>query len=138
MTSCQEDFQSHLFRGEEHKRDRVISWNLFFTSQGVSVFRFWVPTAKSWKRLLEVNSPFTAMVFKGNDAQISASKTTNHFLLSGVVRVSEFSEEKLRFASDLTAASIYDKHSVGLSIRPICTRCCFTMTKKIQVCSNLH
>jgi hypothetical protein len=33
------------------------------------------------------------------------------------------------------AASIYDKYSVRLSIRPVCTRCCFTMTDMVQVCS---
>ena len=31
-----------------------------------------------------------------------------------------------------------DKYSVGPSILPICTRCCFTMTNMIQVCSNFH
>ena len=44
----------------------------------------------------------------------------------------------LGFASDLIAASTYDKYSVDLSIRPICTRCCLTMTDMIQVCSNFH
>ena len=39
---------------------------------------------------------------------------------------------------NLIAASIYDKYSVGPSIRPICTRCCFTITNMIQVCSNFH
>ena len=29
---------------------------------------------------------------------------------------------------DLIAASIYDEYSIGPSIRPICTRYCFTMT----------
>ena len=37
---------------------------------------------------------------------------------------------------DLITACIYDKYLVGPSIRPICTRCCFTMTDMIQVCSN--
>ena len=36
----------------------------------------------------------------------------------------------------LIAASIYDKYLVGPSIRPICTRYCFTMTNVIQVCSR--
>ena len=36
------------------------------------------------------------------------------------------------------AASIYDKYWAGPSIRPICTRCCFTMTRMIQACSNFH
>ena len=36
------------------------------------------------------------------------------------------------------SASIYDKYSVGRSIRPICTRCCFTMTNMIQVCGNFQ
>ena len=40
--------------------------------------------------------------------------------------------------SDLIAASIYDEYSTGPSIRPICTRCCLTMTNVIQVCSNFH
>ena len=39
-------------------------------------------------------------------------------------------------SSDLIAASIYDKHSVGPSIRPIYTRCYSTMTNMIQVCRN--
>ena len=33
---------------------------------------------------------------------------------------------------------MYDEWSVCPSIRPICTRCCFTMTSKIQVCSNFR
>ena len=40
--------------------------------------------------------------------------------------------------SNLTTASIYDRYSVGPSIEPVCTRCCFTMSKMIQVCSNFH
>jgi len=39
---------------------------------------------------------------------------------------------------DLIAASIYDNYSVGPSIRPICTRCCFTKTNMIRVCRNVH
>ena len=39
---------------------------------------------------------------------------------------------------DLIAASNHDAHSVGPSIRPICTRCYFTMTHMIQVCSKSH
>ena len=39
---------------------------------------------------------------------------------------------------DSIASNIYDEYSVGASIRPICTRCCFRTTKKIQVCSNLY
>jgi hypothetical protein len=39
---------------------------------------------------------------------------------------------------DLIPASIYDKYSVCPSVRPICTRCCLTMTNKIQVCSNFQ
>ena len=35
--------------------------------------------------------------------------------------------------ADLIAARIYDKYPIGPSIRPICTRCCFTMTDTIQV-----
>jgi hypothetical protein len=40
--------------------------------------------------------------------------------------------------SNLITASSYDKYSVGPSIRPICTRCCFKMTDMIQVCSDFH
>ena len=39
---------------------------------------------------------------------------------------------------DLISECIYDKCSVGPSIRPICTRCCFAMTNMIRVCSNFH
>ena len=42
----------------------------------------------------------------------------------------------LKSPPDLIEASIFDEYSVGLSIRPICTRCGFTMTNLIQVCSN--
>ena len=38
----------------------------------------------------------------------------------------------------LIAASVYDEYPGGPSIRPIFTRCCFTMTSMIQVCSNFH
>ena len=31
---------------------------------------------------------------------------------------------------------VYHKYSVSPSIRPICTRCCLTMTSMIQTCSN--
>ena len=40
--------------------------------------------------------------------------------------------------SDLIAASIYDKFSTGPSVRPVCIRCCFTMTTMFQVCSNFR
>ena len=39
---------------------------------------------------------------------------------------------------DVIAASMYDKDLVGPSIRPICARCCFTMTRIIQACSDFH
>ena len=39
---------------------------------------------------------------------------------------------------DLIAASIYEKHSLGPFVRPICTRCCFATTNMIQVCSNVR
>ena len=39
---------------------------------------------------------------------------------------------------NLNAASIHAKYSVGPLIRPICTRCCLTMSCMIQVCSNFH
>ena len=39
---------------------------------------------------------------------------------------------------DLIAASIHDKYSVSPSIRPVYTRCCFTMTNMIQVCSIFY
>ena len=34
---------------------------------------------------------------------------------------------------DLIAATVHDEYSVGPSIRPSCTRCCFIMTNMIQV-----
>ena len=37
---------------------------------------------------------------------------------------------------DLIAVNMYNKHSVGPSIRSIWTRSCFTLTNMIQVCSN--
>ena len=40
--------------------------------------------------------------------------------------------------TNLIAASTHDKYSLGPSIRPICTGCCFTMTYMIQVCSTFH
>ena len=43
-----------------------------------------------------------------------------------------------RFATNLTPVSIYDKYSAGPSIRPICTRCCLTMTDVIQACGNFR
>ena len=36
----------------------------------------------------------------------------------------------------LIAAIVCDKYSVGVYPRPICTRCCLTMTHMIQVCIN--
>ena len=45
---------------------------------------------------------------------------------------------RVRIIYDLIAASICDKYSVGPSIRPTCTRCCFTMTNIIQACSNFR
>ena len=41
--------------------------------------------------------------------------------------------DEISFVTDFIAASISDRYSVGPSIRPICTRCCFTMTNMIQV-----
>ena len=43
----------------------------------------------------------------------------------------------VRNQGDFIEVSVYDKRSVGPSIRPVCTRCCLTMTDMIQVCSNL-
>jgi hypothetical protein len=40
--------------------------------------------------------------------------------------------------SDPIAASLCDKYSVCPSFRPICTRCCFTMTYMFQVCGNFR
>jgi len=37
---------------------------------------------------------------------------------------------------DFEESSVY--HSVGPFIRAICTRCCFTTTNMIHVCSNFH
>ena len=39
---------------------------------------------------------------------------------------------------DLIAASIYDTHSVGPSIRQFLIRCYLTMTDMIEVCSQFH
>ena len=36
---------------------------------------------------------------------------------------------------DQIAASFYEKYSVGPSMRPICTRCCFAMTNMIHMCA---
>ena len=44
----------------------------------------------------------------------------------------------LSLFSDSIMASIYDKYSVGASIRAICTRCCFTVTNVMQTCRNFH
>ena len=41
-------------------------------------------------------------------------------------------------AANLTPANIYHRYSVGPSIRPMCTRCCLTMTHMTQVCSNFR
>ena len=41
-------------------------------------------------------------------------------------------------SADLVAASIYHAYSVRPSIRPLNTRCCFTTTNKIEVCSTLR
>ena len=40
--------------------------------------------------------------------------------------------------ANLTAANIHDTYSIGPSIRPVFTRCCFTKTNMIRVCSNFH
>ena len=39
---------------------------------------------------------------------------------------------------NVIAVSIYDRYSVGPSIRPTCTKCCPTITNMIQVCSGFH
>ena len=39
---------------------------------------------------------------------------------------------------DFIPTSIYDRYSVGPSVRSICTRCCFTITDMIQVCSKFR
>ena len=39
---------------------------------------------------------------------------------------------------NLIAVSMYDEYSIGISTRPICTRCCFTMTQMILVCRKFH
>ena len=36
------------------------------------------------------------------------------------------------------AARMYGQYSIGPSIEPICTRCGFTKTRMIQVCSNFY
>ena len=35
---------------------------------------------------------------------------------------------------DLIAVSIYEKYSVGPSVRPVCTRCCFAVARMMQMC----
>ena len=45
---------------------------------------------------------------------------------------------KSTYSRDLIAVSIHDKHPVRLSIRPMCTSCCFTMTHMIQECRSDH
>ena len=48
------------------------------------------------------------------------------------------SKMALMLPPDLTAVSIYDKYSIGPSMRSMCTRCCFTMTNMMQVWSNFR
>ena len=48
------------------------------------------------------------------------------------------SDEHAGRGPGLIAASMYSKYSAGPSIRPICTRNCFTMTNMLEVCSNFH
>ena len=55
------------------------------------------------------------------------------FCISGSVSLST----PLLDIQDLIAASIHE-YSVGPSIRPISTECCFTMTNMIEACSNFH
>ena len=49
-----------------------------------------------------------------------------------------FVAERSPGSPNLIAASVYDKHSVGPSIRAICTKCYFTTTNVIQECSNFR
>ena len=60
---------------------------------------------------------------KGHSTAPSEDTTMPRLLSSNVAR-------------NLIAASMYDKHSGGPYIRPICTKCWFTMTSMIQVYSN--
>ena len=69
--------------------------------------------------------------FQGSGFRVQGSQGETPRIEKGVER---FRAEK----EDLIAASIYDKCSVGLSIRSIFTNCCFTMPKMIQACSNFH
>ena len=39
---------------------------------------------------------------------------------------------------NLMAVSIHHKHSIGPSIRPICTKCCLTKTDMIQLYGNFY
>ena len=100
-------------------------------------------------RLLAIN------VF-GLEHSKSKSKTRSYIRkVENKERIIIFLSENLASArrlrkqlSDLIAASIcdqysvalasfYEKYSVGPSIRPICTRCCFTITDMLQVCGYL-
>ena len=53
----------------------------------------------------------------------------------GVLNLGELGLPEVAELDDSIAASIYDTYSVGPSIRPICTRRCFTMSNMIQMCS---
>ena len=70
------------------------------------------------------------------------ARTRRELLVGGMGKYSWESREPLatcgEASDDLIPASIYGKYSVGPSIRPICTRCCFIITNMIQVCSNFH
>jgi hypothetical protein len=112
-----------------------------------------------WRELLYEKSCFTKLLHgcgeSGNyaPADLARNERQNHFCPSiFLVQIGPWTSEsdvlglnRFRYliklcglVEGLIPASIYDKYSVYPSIRPICTRCCCTMTNMIQVCSNFR
>ena len=71
-----------------------------------------------------------------SDVQCAHWKGSARVDNGGETKESKRSRDRER--PNLTAASTHGIYSVDPSIRPICTRCCFTMTHMIQVCGNFH
>ena len=71
-----------------------------------------------------------------NGVRYHICETTDHHITP--LLPFRFGEPKYRLRQGwaLLAARIHGRYSVGSSLRPMCTRCCFTMTNMIQVCSN--
>ena len=59
-------------------------------------------------------------------------------VLETLVRCPLLNHTRIVDTHGISSASVYGEYSVRLFIRPICTRCCFTMTHMIQVCGNSH